>query len=77
MQLPCVFYRIKVYCDTAFPNGHTALSLFGPCRFRENKVVLETYKTTQHTASLPAEQISISPQSYTVFESCFHRYLAP
>jgi hypothetical protein len=51
MQLPCVFYRIKVYCDTAFPTGHTALSLSGPCRFREGKLVLETYKTTTHSLS--------------------------
>jgi hypothetical protein len=44
MQLPCVWCRIKVYCDTAAPTGHTALSIFGPCRFREGKVVVKTYK---------------------------------
>jgi hypothetical protein len=62
MQLPCVWCRIKVYCDTAFPTGHTALSPFGPCRFREGKVAGQTYKTTRQTIPVPAEQFSLPEQ---------------
>jgi hypothetical protein len=74
MQLPCVWCRIKVDCDTADPTGNTALSIFGPCRFREGKAVVKTYKTTQRMASVPFD---LFPKGYAVFECCFHRYLTP